>query len=572
MYQEFPSHYSILGGNNLAEGSRPLDAPTRNLTGRSNSTQFCISFAMMSVAILLLASLTSTSLLPCVASNVTIKTALGDVPNVTIKTALGDVHGRCDSNNMCTWLNIPYAEPFERFAPSQVRTSPYPEHGVGSLGFGPACIQFFNTLGPLPLAGESEDCLSINIWAARGAEKLPTMVFIFGGGFVEGTAGTDFYDGAKLASHGVVLVSLNYRLGTLGFVRMLDGSGGALGLGDQITALEWVKSFIHGFGGDPGKVTIFGESSGSVSVTALMHSPLAAGLFHRVIAESGVCYPSIDVILTEQDTKRVYAKFWDKANVSQHEYRTMPPKELVNITIASAGSLMGFFESGVGQPFVDGHVLPASPLHLRPLPVDAILGVNSWDNPMNNQIPGGRFAYFKQWLGEASDDILHHYYNASDRDRDIVEDACIKCQTADVAHRLSKQWRDSQVFVYIYDFPHDNAMHGEELAAVFGDGNPPPFSVPPPSLVKLVQQSWTTFAASGSPDQTGDWPRVATSSPVHAQVLSLKPAVVLFEAPACQSWNAALARLGPSDSSKMCLALDQGMPSVPQAVTAARWV
>ncbi|MBN1381914.1 MAG: carboxylesterase family protein [Deltaproteobacteria bacterium] len=145
----------------------------------------------------------------------------------------------------------------------------------------------------------SEDCLHLNVWtpAKRSKELLPVMVWIHGGGNITGAASSPYYDGRSLALKGVVLVSMNYRLGPLGFFahpllskESKHGVSGNYGLLDQIAALKWVQKNIKAFGGDPRRVTIFGESAGGLNVNCLMASPLAKGLFHRAIAQSGTAF------------------------------------------------------------------------------------------------------------------------------------------------------------------------------------------------------------------------------------------------------------------------------------------
>jgi para-nitrobenzyl esterase len=153
------------------------------------------------------------------------------------------------------------------------------------------------TQGPI-----GEDCLFLNVWtpATSATARLPVMFWIYGGGFNEGSSSVAVYDGTELAKKGVVLVSLNYRVGPLGFFVHPELSkeseqhvSGNYGLLDQIAALQWVKRNIAAFGGDPAKVTIFGQSAGAISVVDLMRSPLAKGLFARAIAQSGpaCCHP-----------------------------------------------------------------------------------------------------------------------------------------------------------------------------------------------------------------------------------------------------------------------------------------
>ena len=163
--------------------------------------------------------------------------------------------------------------------------------------FGSRCMQtdvFHDMIFRDP--GISEDCLYLNVWAPakHGSEKLPVMVWIYGGGFVAGATSEPRQDGTNLAKHGVIVVSMNYRLGVFGFFAHPDltaenehHAAGNYGLLDQVAALEWVKRNIAAFGGDPGNVTIFGESAGSFSVCSLMASPLTKGLIHKAIGESG---------------------------------------------------------------------------------------------------------------------------------------------------------------------------------------------------------------------------------------------------------------------------------------------
>jgi para-nitrobenzyl esterase len=149
-----------------------------------------------------------------------------------------------------------------------------------------------------PVAPQSEDCLFLNIWTPQAdTKKRPVMVWIHGGGFVTGSGYIGAYEGTHLAKRGdVVVVTINYRLGAFGFLNLRDATGGELpghgaeGIADQIAALAWVRENIAAFGGDPGNVTIFGESAGSGSVCALLAAPSAQGLFHKAICESGAAH------------------------------------------------------------------------------------------------------------------------------------------------------------------------------------------------------------------------------------------------------------------------------------------
>lgn len=203
-------------------------------------------------------------------------------------------------------MGIDYSSPVaaqKRWRPSQVLDS-FP---VVAGNIGPVAPQI-----PLvsPVDGsrllkfkQHENCLNLNIYAAVGKKKQPVMVWIHGGGFQGGSGSLPEYDGKKLASTGdVVVVSINYRLGCLGFLRLCDLSDGAIastgneGLGDQITALNWIQDNIHYFGGDKHNVTVFGESAGAMSIACLLASPAAKGLFHKAILQSGAghTYSSIE--------------------------------------------------------------------------------------------------------------------------------------------------------------------------------------------------------------------------------------------------------------------------------------
>ena len=162
-----------------------------------------------------------------------------------------------------------------------------------ATAFGPQCPQAGNNLAAGAAIPSSEDCLTLNVWtpAASSAERLPVMVWFHGGAYAVSSGAA--HDGEALARRGVIVVTLNYRLGALGFFahpalsrESEHGVSGNYGVLDQIAALRWVQDNIAAFGGDPADVTIFGQSAGSSSVAIMMVSPLARGLFHRAIAES----------------------------------------------------------------------------------------------------------------------------------------------------------------------------------------------------------------------------------------------------------------------------------------------
>ena len=216
-----------------------------------------------------------------------------------------------------------------------------------------------------PLSGKSEDCLYLNVWtpAKSANEKLPVLVWIYGGGFSFGSTSEPVYNGAKLAKKGVVLVSIAYRVGQLGFLAHPDLSAessdqvsGNYGLLDQIAGLKWVQNNIAQFGGDPGKVTIFGESAGGISVSMLCTSPLTKGLFAGAISQSGgsfgptrpTTYPGENMKTLRQAELdgEVYAQQHGVSSIE--ELRKLDADQLIPAGWTMPG----------GWPIVDGYVIP----------------------------------------------------------------------------------------------------------------------------------------------------------------------------------------------------------------------
>lgn len=206
-------------------------------------------------------------------------------PAAIVQVTQGEVHGAW-RDGVLDFRGIPYAMPPQgnrRWAPPSA--TPRWQVPLLATQFGPACLQ--NPSPHLPKLQMSEDCLNLNVWTPSITDgKRPVMVWIHGGGF---RSGSNRVDGAAFAREGVVLVSINYRLGALGFFshNALTERDANFGLLDMVLALQWVRENIDQFGGDPGKVTIFGVSAGGMAVELLMASPLAKGLFHGAIAQSG---------------------------------------------------------------------------------------------------------------------------------------------------------------------------------------------------------------------------------------------------------------------------------------------
>ncbi len=238
-----------------------------------------------------------------------------------------------------------------------------------------------------PGAGDPDEWLTVNVWSpGLGAARLPVMVWIYGGAYVAGAASAPGYDGAALASQGVVLVSFNYRLGMEGFAQ-LTGAPANRGLLDQVAALRWVRDNIAAFGGDPGQVTVFGESAGAGSVVSLLAMPAAAGLFQRAIAQSvpGTFFAAGLAADLAGAATRHFEKPPDASALAD-----IAPQQLVEAgqsVLASFGARASRDRWGAVahtltpfSPVVDGEVLPTAPwealAHGRGRDVELIIGHN----------------------------------------------------------------------------------------------------------------------------------------------------------------------------------------------------
>ena len=305
-----------------------------------------------------------------------------------VSLSQGQARGRMEQD-IQVWRGLPYAQPpvgEGRWKPP----GPAPTWtGVRDASrHGAICIQPPANgdpgVGPLPM---SENCLTLGVWSpAERTGPLPVMVWIHGGGYNNGSGTADLYDGSNLARRGVVVVSINYRLGRLGFfdhpalaAERADGELAAnYGVMDQIAALQWVRDNIAAFGGDPANVTLFGESAGGVAVTQLMIAPAARGLFHRAVVQSGLGRQRSAELamdrpgrLSAQTLGTSFARSVDLPDATAAQLRALPPERLLT-------PMPAFFTDNL---IVDGHVLTEDVVQAfeagRQAPVPLILGTNS---------------------------------------------------------------------------------------------------------------------------------------------------------------------------------------------------
>lgn len=327
----------------------------------------------------------------------------GAPPRYQVRVAQGMLEGIDAARpGVHAFLGIPYGAPP---VGNKRWTAPEPAapwQGVRSAAhFGDRCIQTHPWPDMLFQSGaESEDCLSLSVWTpAKPGEHLPVMVWIHGGGFFSGASDEQRHDGSALASKGVVLVAINYRLGVMGFFAHPEltaesprHASGNYGLLDQIAALRWVHDNIAAFGGDPNNVTIFGESAGSFAVSELMASPLAKGLFHKAIGESGGAFRQGGLAVQTLAAAEQHGK--DLATAvgagSLAALRAVPPDKL----IAAQGN-------STFAPILDGYALPDDPRDVftagRQAKVPLLAGWNSAEI----KLPPTTVAAFAQQLAQA---------------------------------------------------------------------------------------------------------------------------------------------------------------------------
>ncbi len=493
--------------------------------------------------------------------------AVPDSIQVTVEQ--GTLRG-LQRDGVVAFLGIPYAQP----PVGTLRWTPpvAPESWTGSRSvtkLAPACAQersaFVRIEVPL-----SEDCLYLNVWSPTEVRRpVPVMVWLHGGGFSIGSAAEPVYDGAALARAGVVVVTLNYRLGPFGFLahpalsaKSPVGASGNYGIMDQILALRWVRSNIAAFGGDPAAVTVFGQSAGAVSVAVLMVSPLARALFHRAILQSGsvplrlrmrkegegrfISQESRGVLFqrnlgvdSEQDSlAKMRARGWEAV---LEAWSAMLKSE--RGTSGSAG------EGMVNHLIVDGYVLTEQPNHAfaegRAARLPLVIGTvrdegTVFAHRMRIVSVEAYRRYLERALGPKNIDALLNLYPAHDRATvfrslsDLITDI-FRLQ----ARWLARRTANAGAKAYVYEFTRANptardarfgSYHAAELPYVLHTlRREQGYTDVDLMIADSVVRHWTSFARNGDPSYGGQrWPPFLPGSEQY-RVLDAHPAVAVHQ-------------------------------------------
>jgi len=476
-----------------------------------------------------------------------------------VNAPAGSVEGRRDGD-LRVFKGIPYALP--PTGPARWRPpTPMPrwDGDKKTIEFGAACWQPKPTLStiytrnPMPM---SEDCLTLNIWTPIHADKAPVFFWIYGGALVGGASREETYDGSQLAARGIVVVSINYRLGVLGWLAHPElskesplGVSGNYGLLDQIEALQWVKSNIRAFGGNPANVTIAGESAGALSVMYLMSAPPARGLFAKAIAESAYMISTPELrkaSFGSPSAEDSGVKLADSLHAP--DIAAMRAIEAEKLSLAAPAA--GYAPWGT----IDGHVMMHQLVEVfdngEQAPVPLLAGFNSGEirslRVLAPSAPASAAAYentIRDRYGDLADEFLRLYPSATLQESiwATTRDALYGWTAERLVRKQTALGQPSFLYFFDHGYPAADAaglhgFHASELPYVFGtfDGTPPLWpKIPPTPEEKNFSEAmvgyWSSFARTGKPQAANepDWPQFGstgaymdfTTSPIPSQHL-----------------------------------------------------
>jgi para-nitrobenzyl esterase len=464
-----------------------------------------------------------------------------------VKTQYGELRGFYQ-DGLHVFKGIPYAVPpagdLRWLPPQPVK----PWKGIiEARDFGPIAPQStriinFTQENPID-EPQSESCLSLNIWTpALDRSKRPVMVWIHGGAFSRGSSSSPTYSGVVLAKRGdVVVVTINYRLGPLGFLLLdtLTQSGipasGNEGVLDQIAALQWVQNNIGSFGGDPDNVTVFGESAGAMSIGCLLAMPLASGLFHKAILESGS-----NTVKFPDEAVQLSGKYLEIVGVDPKDVKALKSLSVEQL-IAAQNKLAAALriQGSILEPVVDGKILPEMPIeavrHGSAKTISVLVGTNLEEakfmaamNPVKQKIDEA--GLIKRWQealpADLVPDLVEGCRRAMAKNGQMIgpDELAIALQTdrqfrIPAVRLVEGQSRNNQkVYNYIFTWKSPRAelgaCHALEVGFVFGNLNPKFNGSGPKAqdLARKIQDAWIAFARTGDPtcESLGEWPQYGT--------------------------------------------------------------
>ncbi len=453
--------------------------------------------------------------------------------STTVTAPAGTVEGSAQGN-VRVFKGIAYAQP----PIGPLRWKPPvalpPWQGVRkATAFGPACVQPKSSIVSIytnPPAQMSEDCLTLNIWAPKDAKGLPVFVWIHGGALVGGYSHEPVYDGARMAARGVIVVSINYRLGILGYLahpalsaESSEDISGNYGLLDQIAALKWVKRNIAAFGGDAANVTVAGESAGALSVMYLMAAPRARGLFHKAIAESAYMVSSPDLKLTTHGTPSA-------ESAGTQIMKALGAADLPALRAMDAGKLTDQAAAKGYGPWgtVDDVILPRQLVDIwdrgEQAPVPILAGFNSGEirslRVLVPPAPSDAAAYesaIRSRYGDLADYFLRLYPSTSITESMLATTRDALYGWTSMRLAIGQTAIGQRGYLYLFDHGYPaadenglHAFHAAELPFVFGTASetPPYWPKVPDTLAErrlsdAMMGYWTAFAKTGIPVAAG---------------------------------------------------------------------
>jgi len=455
---------------------------------------------------------------------------------ITVKVEEGLVQGTSE-DGLTVYKGIPFAAPPIGNLRWQAPKPAAKWEGVKQADkFAPGPIQ-----GGNPPSGKSEDCLYLNIWtpAKFSKDRIPVLVWIYGGGFNAGSTSEANYSGEMLARKGVVLVSIAYRVGQLGFMahpelsaESLNHVSGNYGLLDMIAGLKWIQKNIAAFGGDPRMVTIFGESAGGIAVSMLCASPLAKGLFHGAISQSGGSFgPPRPTTFPGENLKRLA----DAEDAGATYIKNAGFSSIAEMRKLSADKLPAI--RGLAWPIIDGYVIPDDQYKLYEAKkyndVPILVGYNSDEGASFSppKTPEDYISGVKNRYGKFADDLIKAYpvgtTNVPKTARDLARDAAFGWQTWIWARLHSKMGKTKAYYYYFDqhpDFPAEaprfgyGSPHGQDVGFVFQHLTPNSQNATPTDqqVSEAIATYWANFAKYGHPNGNGvpDWPAFSDANPV----------------------------------------------------------